>query len=237
MKIYTYYENIEFKQQDELVKLWKSSWESKGFQAIVLGRSDAENHNFYKEFVSELEDLHMEILGEAIKPYGMSCYLRWLAYAHVLESKSFVSDYDVINSRLDLTDDLPSGLMFYDNCCPCFASGSKEDFLNFCFDILKITKQNLNNLKGKVHPWYHDQECIVHNKTDFQHLNYVTIEEKDPIDRLIQQYEHKNFFIKKKSKVLHFSHGSIGHAKENFPELKDENSDELRLKLIKDILS
>lgn len=237
MKIYTYHENINFKAQNPLVDTWKKSWESQGFEAIVLGRADAEKHDFYGEFVSRLEKLHLDIIEKPIQPYGMSCYLRWLAYANTLDSNSFVSDYDVINVKLPSNQSLPDRLMFYDNCCPCFASGTSKLFMQFCFDILNISERNLIDLKNKkIEPWYHDQEFIVHNENEFKNLDYVTMDNRDPIQRLIQQYEHKNPFIENNSKVIHFSHGSIGHAKENFPELKDENSDELRVSLINDAL-
>jgi hypothetical protein len=51
MKVYTYYEDINFKHQNRLLDLWKNSWEKHGFEAIVLTRGNAENHPFYIEFV------------------------------------------------------------------------------------------------------------------------------------------------------------------------------------------
>ena len=66
MKIYTYYEDINFKVQNPLVDIWQKSWENQGFEAIVLGRADAEKHDFYGEFVSRLEKLHLDIIEKPI---------------------------------------------------------------------------------------------------------------------------------------------------------------------------
>ena len=60
MNVYTYYQNIEFSGQNELIELWKKSWESKGFNAIVLGKEDAESHPFYNEFCDKLKKIHLQ---------------------------------------------------------------------------------------------------------------------------------------------------------------------------------
>jgi len=54
MKVYTYYQDINFKSQDQLLELWKKSWEKRGYEAIVLNRKDAEKSVFYEEFVRKL---------------------------------------------------------------------------------------------------------------------------------------------------------------------------------------
>ena len=41
MKIYTYYEEINFPQQKEMLELWRESWSKMGFETIVLGEEDA----------------------------------------------------------------------------------------------------------------------------------------------------------------------------------------------------
>lgn len=55
MKIFTYYENINFKHQDEIVQLWKKSWEQQGFEAIVLTLEDAKKNPYYEEFTTSVK--------------------------------------------------------------------------------------------------------------------------------------------------------------------------------------
>ena len=228
MNVYTYYENINFSKQENLIEVWKKSWEDKGFKATVLTRKDAESHSFFDKFCEKLKQLHLDIVGKELQDYGLSCYLRWLAYANTLKEPSFVCDYDVINIRLENNHKIDNKLNFYDNCCPCFASGTAKQFLAFCLDILRISDQNLNSLKGNVQPWYHDQEFIAHNEFQVKNLSYIHVDGRDPNERLVQLYKHQDSFITNNSKVLHFAHASIGQTKENFPELKDQNSDELK---------
>ena len=106
MRIYTYYENISFRNQDSLINLWKLSWEIQGFEAIVLNKQDAETHPKYNSFVSTLQQISMDLMGKSISDYGMSCYARWLAYANQInetkDTKFFVSDYDIINSGVSV---------------------------------------------------------------------------------------------------------------------------------------
>lgn len=237
MNVYTYYENINFKNQDDLVKIWKESWAAKGFNPIVLGRKDAESHAFYGEFCDRLKKLHLDIMGEELKDYGLSCYLRWLAYANTMTEAAYVCDYDVINIKLDAPKKINDDLYFYDNCCPCFASGGPRQFLRFCFDILRVSEKSAERLKGKVQSWYHDQEVIQHNEKEMKELSYMNIDGGEPNDRLVQLYKHQDDFVMNHSKVLHFAHASVGQTKENFPELKNIDCDELRLKLIKDMLN
>ena len=81
MKIYTYYEDIEFAAQEPLVDLWAKSWQDQGYEAIVLTSRDAKKHPRYDWFDKQMREVHLQVMGEPIKDYGMSCYYRWLAYA------------------------------------------------------------------------------------------------------------------------------------------------------------
>ena len=124
MKIYTYYENINFKQQDELVELWKESWTNNGFDPIVLSLEDAKKSEYYDEFVYQLKALSHEVTGHPLTNYGLSCYLRWLAYSTQEETESFlVSDYDIINKQFTPVklNEPKDRLCFMDGKCPCLA--------------------------------------------------------------------------------------------------------------------
>ena len=173
MKIYTYYENINFKHQDELITLWENSWRACGFEPIILTKKDAEKADFYKEFVAELTRLHKEIANKPLSKYGLSCWLRWLAYSTQVEEKFYVGDYDVINHNFKPKEPIDT-LHLIDDCCPCFASGTPSQFLNLCKKIIDVTEQNkqtfIDIYKRRNFVHFHDQTFfIIHydeQKTD-----------------------------------------------------------------------
>ena len=144
-KIYTYFEELGEEDQTEILNLWKQSWEQNGFEAIILNQRDAERSPYYNEFKQSVERIHIDISGSRLSQYGLSCYLRWLAYSTQDESESFfVSDYDVVNRYLSINDikEPTDKITFLDRYCPCFALGTKEQFLSFCKDIVLYSDQN-----------------------------------------------------------------------------------------------
>jgi hypothetical protein len=237
-KVYAYYENINFKQQDELVELWKKSWESNGFEPIVLGLDDAKKSSFYVEFIEKINPLVLEISGKPLSSYGLSCYLRWLAYSTQEDTEQIlVSDYDIINrnfSPVQLIEPREK-LCFMDNLCPCLAYGTREQFLSFCKDIITRTSKNLQRIKTdfveKKHRGYHDQDFLVLNENELRELSIYNICRPR---KYVMPYIHGDPKIKEYG-VLHFSHNSVMKTKDSFPELKQTNTDELRLNLIKSL--
>jgi len=170
MKIYTYYENINFNSQEELINLWKFSWKKQGYEPIVLTKSDAEKHKYYETFVSKLKKIHYQITGENLKPYGLSCYLRWLAYASQEDETFYVSDYDVININYPIRKPI-NKIHFMDGSCPCFASGTPLQFENLCkifvnlsFNKKELIKKIFNSSEKLFSTHYHDQEFFYHSK-------------------------------------------------------------------------
>lgn len=239
-KIYTYYENINFKQQDELVELWKKSWESNGFEALVLGLEDAKKSPFYSEFVEKINPLVLEIANKPLKRYGLSCYLRWLAYSTQEDTEPFlVSDYDIINRSFTsvLLNEPREKLCFMDNLCPCLAYGTPEQFLSFCKDIVDRTSKNLERIKlgfvKRGHRSYHDQDFLLLNEQELKTLGIYNI---CPTRKYVHPYVHNNLKVKE-FEIIHFSHNSVNKTKDAFPELKIVNSDELRINLIKELLT
>lgn len=163
MKIYTYYENINFDQQEELIDLWKLGWERNGFEPIVLDRSHAKKHPYYDEFIKKLEDVHLRIVKEPLAAYGLSCYLRWMAYAGQPNEKFYVSDYDVMNNGFKPVEP-NKGLHFLHNCCPCLASGTPEQFDKLTHLFVDLSESRMSQIKEQIKQkklkWYHDQEFL-----------------------------------------------------------------------------
>lgn len=237
MKIYTYYENINFKQQDELVELWKQSWKSNGFDPVVLSLEDAKKSPFYEEFVEKIYPLVLHITEKPLNLYGVSCYLRWLAYSTQWDVDSFlVSDYDIINQHFtsNQLNESKDTISFMDRLCPCLAYGTAEQFLSFCKDIISITTTNLEQIKADYlknkDRCYHDQNFLVLNQQRMENYNIC------PARKYVMPYIHNDSKMEEWG-IIHFSHNSIQKTKESFPQLKEFNSDELRVFLIKKFLN
>ena len=102
MKICTYYEDIGFKKQQELIRLWYFSWASAGFEPVLLSLDDAKTHPLFDEFNKAMSELCENIQSKNKKhktndQYVLSCHRRWLAYAAQEKENFLVSDYDVIS--------------------------------------------------------------------------------------------------------------------------------------------
>ena len=251
MKIYTYYEDINFNLQEPLVELWKRSWEAQGFEAVVLTKNDALTDPGYDRFVRDMEDIHMQVIGEPIKDYGMSCYLRWLAYSTeqgiMGNEKFFVSDYDIINTGvspeqlLEIAD--CAGIHFLDHACPCLVYGSAAQFRKLCEDFVNVSYTNMDVLKSRNVPhWYHDQEFFIHNVF------------KDPVnlgDKLFNEGYYTSRIrpliaefpcVPEKDmlgRIVHFSHSGTAQLREKFPSQFEqfESNDEMRIRLIENTLN
>ena len=161
MKIYTYYQDINFSNQRELIDLWKISWSRHGYEPIVLNLEDAKKHPYFETLNSEIRRIFKEITGKQINDYGMSCWFRWLAYANQKEEVFYVSDYDAINLNFPTTE--PSNkLHLMDDWVPFLASGTPNQFENLCKAFVEVSNQRVDILK-KDAAHYHDQEFFYYN--------------------------------------------------------------------------
>jgi len=168
MNIFTYYDDIGFDNQNRILDLWKKNWSSFGFNPVVLSNRDAQKHQYFKEFCQEIRSIYKRIKGENISKYDFCCHLRWLAYAAQKNAPFLVSDYDVFNSgfSFELFDKYESSTInFLNNQCPCIAYGSPPAFEMFAKDIIKISQDNVENIKKISKDPYHDQEFISCNYT------------------------------------------------------------------------
>jgi hypothetical protein len=160
VKVYTYYSEIKFSAQSDLISVWKQSWEKRGFEPVVLSVADAKRHPYYKCF-QEVVRSQSEQMGFALSAYGEACWMRWLAYASLGESGLFiVCDYDVMNRNFPVPEKLPEGLVFWDGACPSVASGNSEDFLRFCKSVEFMDVECFLEAHKKPIPHFHDQEFL-----------------------------------------------------------------------------
>ena len=216
MKVYTYYENINFKLQNELVSLWKESWERKGFQAVVLNESHAKQHPYYKEFDSKLDEVVGLVAGKRLSAHGKSCYMRWLAYASQVNEKCFVGDYDVINNNF-IPFEPEDTLCFYDKFCPCFSSGTPNQFYSLCRSFIDISLSRLEQIKETFKKLnlrnYHDQDFMVCNccqrcNTEAEKLNHqCNFNFKS--NKTTVKLPMENSIYENSIRLVHFSHNGV----------------------------
>ena len=243
MKIYTYYNKINkphLMQQEELIKLWKLSWERKGFEPIVLGKEHAQAHPYYEEFCSNIRSICKKITGKDISDYGMSCLLRWMAYATQKDEKFYVSDYDIINNNFEIIEPIDN-LHLMDWDVPCLASGTPIQFDKFCRSFVDISLDRIDVMNINH---YHDQEFVTNNLMPKHNSDAFTLRDKynitisiDRFELLANLYDPEDDTHVKKYKIFHLSHNCITQIKENNIKYKDVNCNQLRINMAKKILN
>lgn len=237
MKIYTYYEEINFPQQKEMLELWRESWAKMGFEAIILNQEDAKKSPDYDLFVRKMQYIFREITTQELTPYGLSCFVRWLAYSTVenKQEKFLVSDYDVINSGgWKASDPLIDGLHLFDDACPCMASGTALDFKKLCDLFFEITVKRIEILKEQANH-YHDQEFFQYNFTRSYNQNADDLKKEHNITLTRKRNEDVAPFFPNPIRAYHVSHHNVGILMKKYPEKYGSLSEEeARIKIIKE---
>lgn len=93
----TYFDPVDgIDKADQLaqIEIWKASWESRGWNPVVIGWLEAAKHPLYEKFLKKVESF--PTINN--KKYEVSCFLRWLALDQV--GGGFMTDYDVLPGRL-----------------------------------------------------------------------------------------------------------------------------------------
>jgi len=250
MKIYTYYEDINHYGQNKMLSIWTTSWQKAGFDPIVLRIEDAKLHNFYNEFVQKIKELHFEIMNEQISPYGLSCYVRWLAYC-TRSGEFYVSDYDCVNNGLkpkapivnDLFDDEKAKKLYLlDDACPCFAFGSLDNFEKLCKIFIDLSNERIEELKKLKNNsiCYHDQEFFQYNFTKTFNIKADELMKKYKILLVRNRTDGVGPFeinTKNTCQVIHVSHDNANTIKKNNEKFKEKSINEIRLDIMEDIVS
>ena len=242
MKIYTYYQNIKFKQQNELIDLWKISWSRQGYEPIVLNLEDAKRHSYFETLNSEMRRIFKEITNKEIAEYGMSCWFRWLAYATQADEKFYVSDYDAINVNFPITEP-KNKLHLMDNDCPFIASGTPTQFENLCKAFVDVSNQRIDILKSQANH-YHDQEFFQYNfasqhndsAEDLINKHNILMTRNRSHEGGIGDYYLPNDEKNPDPKTYGIYHVSHDNCDVYMSSKNNMNSSELRLFLIKDLL-
>ena len=248
MKIYTYYEDVGFGGQLELIELWKKSWSNNGFEPIVLNREDAKRSELYQEYYDFVQRIHKNISGKILpeNSYWLAAQLEIAAFTTINKKQAaYISDYDVINKNFQHKHNWGK-LHWRDSCCSCFASGNGESwikYLNFLLQEEKIiTDWCLQEKEKTKRTEYGDQDFLiaVYKKGLDEDIYKMS---RQP--NLCQMYfpSVKNDDIK----IYHVSHNNVYHVVETYKKyhsLFDFNGDsvdynkpdEIRLRLVRDIV-
>jgi len=247
MKIFTYNEDLsDLDDQSGLLSLWAKSWSKHGFEPIVLGRADAEKHDYFETFVKEMRAVHKDLMGFDLSEYGLSCYLRWLAYATRTEDKFYVSDVDIINNGFKIKEP-EDELHLMDDCCPCFASGSPKQFEDLCkyfvdYSKRADTKKELKAVSNTEYECFHDQDffcCKCNKKKEDKSRMSFLLETGIKMTRDRHKIGIGNFYevgVRNKAQVLHFSHAGMDRIKQKHSQYEGVSEQQLRLLLIKNLL-
>lgn len=221
MKILTFYSELSHPLQKKCINFWYKSWKEKNFTPALITpehpytKGLAESHPYYSEFVKSINEIHQEIMEVPCRPYGMACYLRWLAYDMYLEKRKcddlvFVSDYDVLNVNFDVNEaeqwlkGHENNLHFYHGCTPCLASGKLGLFTEFAKKIVSVSQENIELLKYTIGPHYNDQEFIENNRSDLFKDDKFSMETGHHYNRLVFDFSGTSEDFSKKT--IHFSH-------------------------------
>lgn len=218
-KVYTYFEDIKFEGQVELLNLWVKNWGMHGFEPVVLGPENAESHPYYEEFMDSINRVHLAIMQAPLGDYGKTCYKRWIAYAGVKNEAGFsVADYDVFNK--DFVERKFEKLTFFNWRTPCFAYGTSSQYLEFCKNMASILYQSLKQTNdASKFRHFHDQEFLCSYGDEFPNLHMIPWHQ-----RLVSLHGENP-----QRELIHVAHCSVRKIIESKPFVYDKiKFDDLR---------
>lgn len=87
-------------ESEELIDIWKKSWQKHGWNTILLDESHAKNNPLFGELDLDNPDANFyKTINPEMWTYHRSCYCRLLAYCQYVRENgaTLYADYDVIN--------------------------------------------------------------------------------------------------------------------------------------------
>lgn len=209
MKIYTYYEDIGFHSQLELIEVWKESWRRQGFDPIVLSREDAEKSPLYQKYYDFVQRVHEKISGKVLPDdsYWLAAQLEIVAFTTIPKGEvAYISDYDVINKNFTHKTKAWK-LHWRDSCCSCFASGN-------CWGWRKYVKLLIEEEKTITDWCLREKEKT--KRTEYGDQDFLIAVEKIGLEKGIYNMSRspnlcRMYFPTKEKdiKLYHLSHSNI----------------------------
>lgn len=249
MKIYTYYEDVEFNYQTELIDIWRKSWSRQGFVPVVLTRVDAQKSPLYEEYYSFIQRIHKNVSNKILpeNSYCLAAQLEIAAFTTIEKQEpSYISDYDLINKDFQFKPK-EGKLHWRDECCSCFASSNGNNWIKYIKFLL--TQENIitdwclkEKLKTKKE-YFHDQDFLIAIKDQGLEQNVFKMSRQPNLCKMyFPAINSKNI------KTYHISHNNIKeiiaiHKKYNntlninSTDIIYDDLDKIRLNIAKEILS
>lgn len=221
MKIYTYYENVGFNLQEEMIKIWKQSWLNNGFEPIVLNRKVAESSSLYQKYYEFIQRIHKNISGKILPEnnYWLSAQLAIVAFTTIDKEKSaYTSDYDVINKNFKYKEKSVK-LHWRDECCSCFASGDGEAWISYVNFLLSeektITDWCLKEKEKTKRTEYGDQDFLIAVHKRGLEKNIYNMSRKP---HLCKKYFPTITYDQTQVKLYHVSHENVANLIEVYKQ-------------------
>lgn len=235
MKIYTYYENINFNKQNELIDVWVESWRKSGFEPVVLSRDDAKKSPLYDQYLYFVQKVHEEAVRNRLREnsYWLAAQLEIVAFSTV-EEPSFFSDYDVISNGFKPFE--PESKVYWRNAdCSCFVTGGGvgwEAYIKFLFkNVTTIIEWCKNYSLETGRKEFGDQDFLI---AIYQKgIKSKIFNGSRDLSLVGQNYDPEST---RNCRAFHLSHDSIERMKEKYPKLRQYDSDELRVHFAKKII-
>lgn len=174
MNIYAFYEKINNEidiEYQKIIEIWKNSWQSNGWNPIILTLEDSKKHPDFQNFYNVI-DKYPSIHH---KQYIDMCYLRWLAIANL---GGWYTDVDMINYGFKPIDYADQVVSCSHNICPTTIYMPKEKYQKYIVDSLKFydfndedvydsQPENKNKIKNT------SDMLILHNKKIYKKIDIV----------------------------------------------------------------
>lgn len=160
MKVYTYYEKINTSSFQQLINLWKESWETNGFEPVVMTEKNAQDHYLYDEFSNKIKTF------PSVNKQGFDyhCFMRYLAVSSIDDEYILSTEPDVINYSLsvDMARGMKRDSLTQYSAVPACHYGTRKEYEEFCINILNHNITEKDNYKGRPH--FSDQDFIARYK-------------------------------------------------------------------------
>lgn len=229
MKIYTYYEDINFELQNNLLELWAISWKRYGFDPVILSREDAKKSPLYNKYYDFVQSVHELSVGKQLPEggYCLAAQLEIVAF-HTILDPSYISDYDMINNGFELGEPVESLVHWRHLDCSCFASGDCygwEKYIQFLFNhqqVLIDYCKKINYETNRMH--FHDQDFLVAVRELGLKNNIYKMYRNLEIAGAEYDPEGENL-----CKIIHLPHENMIRIKKTYPEYAHYSQEELRI--------
>ena len=212
--VISYFEPLDHelsKHNYELMELWKKSWHNNGWNPIILGSSDAEEHPDYIRLDIKNKDNPLYNNNIHGLDYQKACYNRHLAYSNfVLKNGTTLNaDCDVINYSFT-----PEDYDLYED----------NTIIGGGVSVVKLSKLGAEDivraiLKGIGTGPLNDMVCYLKLTTVFKVINKAAMWDDLRIENdILRQYDECKI-----SKLVHYHNGLWNLTEEQIFNVKCPN--------------